>query len=419
MVQFRLLGPVEITTDTHPVDAGPRKQQAVLAALLVDVGVLVPIEKIIDRVWDEAPPTTARGAVHSYVTRLRRALSEAAAGGDAPRLEHRHAGYALGVRPEQVDLHRFRLLLDRARATRGDDPRRAELLREALGLWRGVPLTGLNGEWAESVRREAAQRRLGAVLDLARLETAVGRGGVVIERLREMLDEHPLVEPLSAALIRALTAVGRNAEALQVYAETRRRLAEEPGADPSPDLRQAYRDALSPQGPTAGATSTAAPRRGPVLLPADVMGFTGRAEAVSTLDELAVMSEREATAVVVAVLSGVPGVGKTALAVHWAHHARHRFPDGQLFADLRGFDASRSAVTSEQVVRGCATDGAGLHLGRLLLEAFVGGLAAKGSVRAMVVVVVLPFAEFVVEDTGVVDDHAVEKAVELLGVDAV
>ncbi|MFI9570032.1 AfsR/SARP family transcriptional regulator [Microbispora rosea] len=355
MVQFRLLGPVEITTDTHPVDAGPRKQQAVLAALLVDVGVLVPIEKIIDRVWDEAPPTTARGAVHSYVTRLRRALSEAAAGGDAPRLEHRHAGYVLGARPEQVDLHRFRLLLDCARATRGEDPRRAELLREALGLWRGVPLTGLTGEWAESVRREAAQRRLGAMLDLARLETAAGRGGVVIERLREMLDEHPLVEPLSAALIRALAAVGRNAEALQVYAETRRRLVEELGADPSPDLRQAYQDALSPQGPAAEAMSTAAPRRGPALLPADVMGFTGRAEAVSTLDELAVMSEREATAVVVAVLSGVPGVGKTALAVHWAHRARHRFPDGQLFADLRGFDASRSAVTSEQVVRGFLT----------------------------------------------------------------
>ncbi|MEV6979703.1 winged helix-turn-helix domain-containing protein [Sphaerisporangium sp. NPDC051017] len=160
-----MLGSVELSTATHAVDLGPRKQQAVLAALLVDAGRPVPIEKIIDRVWGDAAPTTARGAVHSYITRLRRALAEAnAADGDDLSVEYQSAGYVLHAPQDQVDLHRFRRLLDEARATRGDDPGRAELLWQALGLWRGQPLTGLTGAWAEAVRREASRRRLGAVL---------------------------------------------------------------------------------------------------------------------------------------------------------------------------------------------------------------------------------------------------------------
>ncbi|GAA1021656.1 SARP family transcriptional regulator [Acrocarpospora pleiomorpha] len=349
MVQLRLLGPIELSTATHVVDLGPRKQQAVLAALLVDAGSPVPIEKIIDRVWGDAPPMTARGAVHSYITRLRRALSEAnAVDRDTLAVEYRPAGYVLQAHRDQVDLHRFRRLLDHARATRGDDLRRAELLREALGLWRGQPLTGLTGAWAESVRREATQLRLGGVLDLAPIELAAGGGNAMIEQLRVLLDEHPLVEPLIATLIHALVAAGRNAEALELYAETRRRLADELGADPSPELRQAYHAALNGDRPPSPVERSPKPRHGPALLPADVPGFTGRAAALARLDDMAAAPDWEHTAVV----SGVPGVGKSALAVHWAHRVRDRFPDGQLFADLRGFDATRSAVTSAQVVRG-------------------------------------------------------------------
>jgi DNA-binding SARP family transcriptional activator len=293
----------------------------------------VPIEKIVDRVWGDAPPMTARGAVHTYITRLRRALSEAnAVDRDTLAVEYRPAGYILRARRDQVDLHRFRRLLDQARSTRGDDLRSAEPLREALGLWRGQPLTGLTGAWAESVRREATQRRLGGVPDLAPIELAAGRGNAMIEQLRVLLDEHPLVEPLVAALIHALVAAGRNAEALELYAETRRRLADDLGADPSPELRQAYRAALHAHGPSSPAERPPAPkpRHGPALLPADVPRFTGRAAALAQLDELVAAPDREHTAVVVAVVSGVPGVGKSALAVHWGHRVRDRFPDGQL-----------------------------------------------------------------------------------------
>ncbi|MEU9888415.1 BTAD domain-containing putative transcriptional regulator [Sphaerisporangium sp. NPDC051011] len=353
MAQLRLLGSVELSTATHAVDLGPRKQQAVLAALLVDAGRPVPIEKIIDRVWGDAAPTTARGAVHSYITRLRRALAEAnAADGDDLSVEHQSAGYVLHAPQDQVDLHRFRRLLDEARATRGDDPGRAELLWEALGLWRGQPLTGLTGAWAEAVRREASRRRLGAVLDLAPIQLAAGGGTAMIEQLRELLDEYPMVEPLAAALVQALVAAGRGAEALELYAETRRRLAEELGTDPSPELRQAYHAALHADAPPVERPPAPRSPNGPALLPADVPGFTGRADALARLDDMVTASGREPTAVAVAVVSGVPGVGKSALAVHWAHRVRDRFPDGQLFADLRGFDATRSAVTSAQVVRG-------------------------------------------------------------------
>ncbi|MFB9877566.1 tetratricopeptide repeat protein [Planobispora siamensis] len=358
MTQFRLLGPIELETATHLVELGTRKQQTVLAALLMDAGVPVPIEKLIDRVWGEAAPATARSAVHSYITRLRRALSQAnIVDGDTLAVQYRPAGYVLCAHRDQVDLHRFRRLLDQARSTRGDDLRKAWLLRDALSLWRGQPLTGLSGEWVESVRREVAQQRLGAVLDLAPIEMKTGGGNAMIEQLQVLLDEHRLVEPLIAALVRALADAGRNAEALECYAEARQRLATELGIDPSPELQQAYQSALradtdrqrpAPAPPKAVKTDLVAPAQ----LPSDIRGFTGRHTELARLDAIATQASDQSTAVVITALSGTAGVGKTALAVHWAHRVVGRFPDGQLYVNLRGFAPQGSAMSPDEALGG-------------------------------------------------------------------
>ncbi|GIJ43399.1 XRE family transcriptional regulator [Virgisporangium aliadipatigenens] len=330
-MEFQLLGPVELIGSPHRVDLGAPRQRAVLAALLVDVGRVVTPELIVDRVWGGEPPDGVRRSLHAYVARLRRALREAGTG-NVP-LVHRSAGYTVDLPPERVDLHRFRDL-----AARGE----RESLRAALELWRGEPLAGITGHWADRMRRTWQRERLDTVAAWASAELSAGNPSAVLAPLTELVEEEPLAETLAATLMRALALAGRQAEALDRYTVTRQRLVEELGVDPGPALREAHRAILRGElGPEAAPAVSPSATAVPAQLPGEVAAFTGRDEELAALD--AVLAEPGSTAVPVAVVSGTAGVGKTALAVCWAHRARDRFPDGQLYADLRGYDPERPA----------------------------------------------------------------------------
>ncbi|HEX6685235.1 MAG TPA: tetratricopeptide repeat protein [Candidatus Limnocylindrales bacterium] len=349
-VRFRVLGPMELTIGRRRLGFGPAKQAAVLAALLVDAGTALSPSTLIDRVWGDDPPAKARETLHSHIARIRSLLG---AGPNRVSLTRRSGGYALEVERDRIDLFEFRRMWTVAREQHGTAAERAATLRTAMGLWRGEALDGVTGAWADQVRANLRQQRLGTYTLWSRLELDAGHPDVVIEELSGVVAQDRLVEPLVAVLMRALCLAGRAAEALGCYAQTRRHLAEELGTEPGDELRRLneaiLRGDLVPQ---PGVRVAGAPALVPQQLPADVTEFTGRGEELALLDGLLHPAGQETTLLrvdsgsapkeaQVVVISGTAGVGKTALALHWAHRASDRFPDGQLYVDLRGFDPDR------------------------------------------------------------------------------
>ncbi|MDQ1033659.1 DNA-binding SARP family transcriptional activator/tetratricopeptide (TPR) repeat protein [Streptomyces sp. V3I8] len=387
MIQLRLLGPVELVVRERTVEIGPPQRRSVLAALAVDAGRPVAADVLVQRVWGVNPPDGARRALHAHIARLRRLCEQAAKdSGDAQlRLVRRSGGYLLEALADQVDALRFRRLADRARQTARADGERAALLTEALHLWRGEPLAGLNGQWAERVREAWRRQHVDAAVGWAAIESRVGDPVAVIGPLTDLFDEFPLAEPLAEVLMRALHTAGRGAEALDCFATVRRRLAEELGADPGPGLREAHRTILrgnppapvrrpvrqktsgsvpgtlspTPSSPPPPPPYPSPPTTGPwpgvvpAQLPMGVRGFTGRGDELAQLGGILASVAVQPSAVVISALSGTAGVGKTALAVHWARHrhVRQAFPDGQLYVNLRGFGSGGSVMNPAEAVR--------------------------------------------------------------------
>ncbi len=346
-MEIRLLGSVEIGAGDRWWDAGPPMRRAVLAALAVDAGQPVRIETLVYRAWGDQPPDRAARTLHSYVTGIRRLLERACPAPAEPpaRLLRKPGGYLLEIDPDRVDLHHGRRLVEAARAA-PDDERRLVLLRKALELWRGEPLTGVSGDWAEQTRHALHQQRLDVVVLWAKTELLLGNAAALIVPLTELAGRYPLAEPLAAELMRALHAAGHGAQALDHYAGIRQRLAGELGADPSAELQQVHLAILRDK-PRPFAQPAV-----PAQLPLDVHGFIGREKELAQLDSLL-----DAAGMVITVLSGIAGVGKTALAVHWAHRVRSRFPEGQLYLNLQGYAASAAlrpvdALTSLLVALG-------------------------------------------------------------------
>ncbi|MDP9793797.1 DNA-binding SARP family transcriptional activator [Catenuloplanes nepalensis] len=336
-LNIRLLGSVEAHLDGQPLPLGPPQRRLVLAALATDAGRAVAVDTLLDRVWDR-PPDGARHALHVQLARLRRALRD-----HAP-IVHRSGAYVLDVDPNQIDVHCFRHLL------RPHLPgERLTALRRARELWSGEPLTGLPGRWASGQRHAWRQHFLDAEVAWAAAELATGDPATVVGRLTELASAHPTVEPLHAALIRALATVGRIGDAVTHYTRTRRHLVDELGLEPGPELRALHRDVLRGE---FGAPP--APAAVPAQLPPGIPGLTGRGDE---LEELDTMLGGGGSAVAIATLSGTAGVGKTALAVHWAHRAAARFPDGQLYLDLRGYDPGPPMPATDALVRLLATLG--------------------------------------------------------------
>lgn len=357
-MEFRFLGETVVLAGDQVLDVGTPRQQAVLAALLVDVGHPVALEELIDRVWGDDPPVEARNVLYSHLSRIRRLLRHAVVIPGVPptSIERRHAGYVMAIDPAHVDLQRFRRLVDRGRDPHESDASRARMLAEALRLWRGTPLAGIPGHWAAEVRHRWQRIRVDAVLEQARVELRLGRPEVVIATVPDVIAEHPLVEPLEEMLMRALHAVGRDAEALDRFAAVRQRLADELGANPGRDLRAVHQAILRDE-PTrlpssgGGGGERALSLTVPAQLPPNAFGFTGREHELGQLDRTLAEGSRSRT-VVISAVSGTAGVGKTALALHWSHRIRDQFADGQLYVNLRGFDPTRPPMAPEEAVRG-------------------------------------------------------------------
>lgn len=349
-----MFGEVEALATGRPLDVGAPRQQAVLAALLVDAGRPVTVETLIDRIWGDNPPAETRNVLYSHLSRIRQMLKKS---GTDERVERRHAGYVLTVDPDRVDLHRFARLVDQARDPRSSDTDRARVLAEALGLWRGTPLAALPGDWAGQVRSSWQRRRLDAAVQWAQAELRLGRTAAVIATLPDLVAEYPLVEPLEGCLMEALRSAGRAAEALDRYAVLRERLADELGTDPGPELRGLHQTLLRGGEPAtppvrivAALPKSALPEPvSPAQLPPDVSGFSGRTAEVAELDAMLDGASSSASSSAAAV-SGTAGIGKTALAVHWAHRVADRFRDGQLYVNLQGFDATGAPVQPAEAV---------------------------------------------------------------------
>jgi DNA-binding SARP family transcriptional activator/tetratricopeptide (TPR) repeat protein len=353
-VEFRLLGDVQARIDGSAVDIGHARQRCVLVALLVDANRLVPIDVLLDRVWSERLPQRARNTLSGYVSRLRRVL---VATNDVAITRH-PGGYVLTVDPMAVDLHRFHHLSARARAARDEDDA-LTLFEQALGLWGPTAFATLDTPWLDSVRVTLDAQRLAAELDRNDLLLGRGQHAALLDDLSERATEYPLNERVAGQLMLALYRCGRQADALYRYEHVRSELAEALGADPSPPLQRLHRQILAADPAlattTASTTRPAAAARGspvPRQLPAPPRGFTGRDRELAALDALARTVDEMAPAVVISTVSGCAGVGKTALAVHWAHRVAQTFTDGQLYVNLRGFDPRGSVTSLAEAMRG-------------------------------------------------------------------
>jgi DNA-binding SARP family transcriptional activator/tetratricopeptide (TPR) repeat protein len=350
-MELLVLGPVEVRRNGESVDCGPTRQRSVLAALGVDAGRPVLTETLIDRVWGDAPPQRARHTLQVYIGRIRQFLRQVCEQDGRPATVARRAGgYVLGIDSDCVDVCQFRELRRRARDPGYADPERAAMLQTAMALWRGTPLLGLDTPWAIEARAAWERERVETALTWAETELRLGHARVLVQPLTAFVAEYPLVEPLVEVLLRALVADGRTAEALQWYGATRARLAEELGSDPSPGLRQLHQAILRGE---LGGRDRGVPvysvRRAPAQLPMAVSGFIGRRQAMAQLDQI--LATRDPAGSEIAVISGIAGVGKTTLAVHWARQRGDRLPDGQLYVNLRGFDP-RGPITATEAIRG-------------------------------------------------------------------
>ncbi|MFD3401537.1 BTAD domain-containing putative transcriptional regulator [Kribbella sp. NPDC058693] len=335
-VEFGLLGPFEVRANGSAVQLGSPKLRILLAALLLHAGRPVPVEELADAVWGQEQPGNPRRAIQLYVTRLRRLSAEL-------DITTRTDAYQINVQPEYVDLGRFHRDLERAAraAKHGDLDGEFDALTAAVAHWRGKPLAGVP---SDRLQRDFAPRlheqHLRAIERRFDIELDRGRGEELLDELVVLAKQNPLRERLWAQLMRALDGQGRRTDALNAYNTVRTRLTEELGIDPDDELQTLYARMLagSPR------TEVTVPRQ----VPPDVPAFVGRADALAQLTAPLGAPDRPAP-VAIALVSGMAGIGKSALAAYWARRAADRFPDGQLWLNLQAF-GPRPAVSSDQAL---------------------------------------------------------------------
>ncbi|MEV4880115.1 AfsR/SARP family transcriptional regulator [Streptomyces cyaneofuscatus] len=392
MARFVVLGPVGAWLGPVEVKLGGPQQRVVMAVLLLRRPFPVPAEDLVAAVWGERPPPSAVNQLRIYVHRLRRALEEAAPSSE-PLIESVGSGYRLRIADGSLDLAVFQETVSAGqRVLRTDSVRARALLREALALWQGGALAGLPGAWAQAQRLRLEQGRLDALESAYRAGLDTGAHDDITAEVSQVVAEHPLDERFRELLMLALYRSGRQAAALEVYAQTRTLLAEELGIEPGPDLRRLHERILradtglpAPAGafglgadgehPVAGGKDLGAggkdlaaagsgaaardhsgPAAGralvvPAQLPYDLPVFSGRRQELAELADVAEAGRHGGTGTVLCVVAGSAGVGKTAFAVHAAHGLARDYPDGQIHLDLHGFDAHESPVPPGRALR--------------------------------------------------------------------
>ncbi|ASR39808.1 hypothetical protein BAY61_30165 [Prauserella marina] len=328
-----------------------RLQRVLLGVLLVRANQPVPVDTLIDALWGEDHDPRSGQKLQLHIHRLRGIL-------EPDRLSLGPAGYRLRVRRGELDAERFAAGFDEANELVGEAPQRAvELLRGALDLWHGAPFTDVDVPMLADWALRLGELRLVALERLYEAELACGLNAAIIGDLEDLVRRYPLRERLHALLMNALYNAGRQAEALAAYRGARQTLVDELGVEPGPELRELHQRVLTGEPPRPAAETSAA--SSPAQLPMDVRGFVGRETELTELDGLLTGG----SAAVISAVAGTAGVGKTALAVRWAHRMRDRFPDGQLYVDLRGFGPDQPVSPEDALagfLRALGLDGAAI-----------------------------------------------------------
>jgi len=373
---IRLSGSVEVRAAGRRAELGATKSALILASLAWEAGCAVSIDTLIHRAWDDHPPAKAREALHVHVSRIRAALG--VAGSEAPAVVSRTGSYLMDVDPDRVDLRQYTDCVERARALRsgaGDDETALRLLDRAAGLWRGEPLAGVTGSWAEYLRATVAETGLAAAMTRAEILMGAGRFADAVPVLLPLMDEYPLDEALAERSAVALYGSSRTAEATRLLQRTRQQVVRDIGLDAGRRLHRVHQGILAgtpasallgPGKAASGGASGASPtsqgtdhagggptrstlpgnsaRGVPDNLPRDVP-WVGREDELRRLTSALCDGDGVAAVVTVEAVDGMGGVGKTALITHLAHQLRDRFPAGRLFLRLGGHASDRTALT--------------------------------------------------------------------------
>jgi DNA-binding SARP family transcriptional activator len=377
-VELRILGPVELMSDRRSLNIGGPRQRTVLAMLALNVKRVVPVDRLIDAVWDDSPPRTARSQVQICVSALRKLFSEA---GREQAIIVRSPGYLLDLETDELDSERFGGLVQAAKQQAADG-RAADAvatLHQAIAMWRGCALAGVPSDLVQRSATMLEQQRIAALEERIRLDLALARHEEVIGELRALCEEYPLHEQLHSYLMVALYRSGRQADALEVARRTRNTLLEEIGIEPGSELQSLELAILNqdaslelpasakpapwsaahavpaepsetPQ-PSAPAPAPAAGQTGmPRQLPASIADFTGRDEQLDQIKRL-LQDGGNPYAMRIVAISGMGGVGKSSLAIRAAHELADEFPDGHLYADLRTGGEDTAATVLARFLR--------------------------------------------------------------------
>lgn len=373
-MEFQILGPVGLRLNGHWLTLGSDKERVLLAALALDVGRPVAISELMERLWDGDPPARARENAHTYVSRIRRRLRAAGTGPGAPTIVGRAHTYTLRTARDSVDRQRFQHFVDAA-FTSDDDARAVELLSRAEGLWQGEALAGLPGFWAATVRRTLAETRLSAGASRIAAGLRLGRFAEQVGELSALVERHPGDETLIGQLMLAYYGSGRYADALRVHQRARQSLMAEYGALPGAELNMIHQGVLArvparalahggiTERTAAAVTAVARVRPTPapevpvsVGRPPDVPPrrnlpqqptLVGRRSELQALTSvIADKGAHGGSVVAVEAVTGMAGVGKTALVVATAHLLAERYPDGQLYIDLHGHSPAQEPLTA-------------------------------------------------------------------------
>ncbi|MEU7109881.1 BTAD domain-containing putative transcriptional regulator [Streptomyces sp. NPDC046215] len=345
-----------MTMNGRRITVGGARQRTMIALLLLNPGRIVSVDTLVETVWNGQPPATARTQVAICIAALRKRFK--AEGCENEVIVTAHPGYVLDLENHYVDSVDFDRLAGEAQeaAREGRTADAAHLYEQALALWRGPALAGVAGMLVEEESARLEEVRLATYDGYVAAQLELGHHRDLIPGLVTVVRDHPLRERSRHALMLAQYRVGRRAEAMETFRTGRAQFIEQLGLEPGPDLQELHdailRDDPSLAAPPAAAAPQqpeAAPRVLPAELPADVAHFTGRAAQLEALDAL-LRPQGDHLSPAVALITGPAGVGKTGLAVHWAHRAAGHFPDGLLFADLGESGAAPGTVPADAVL---------------------------------------------------------------------